>query len=769
MINEFLGNSGVQRNKVYDPVANPFPVPNAQLGEYLVYLESGWQGTQFLRYNIGGGNIQANIPLLTGNLYVGTQLQIDIASKGAGKVFTSDANGIGTWQTPVTGGSWGAITGTLSNQTDLLQYLGGKQNLHGFENRTSSSISFVDGTRTFTITGTNFKLWNQGTEVLKNTESIVIPNLNGIHFIYYNSSNVLTTSQTAWTIGTDLPIAIIFWNGTNGLIGEERHRSSETHLYLHSTFRTAYASGLSATYGNTTFQVDSGILFDEDIQLNIPTTTQARIFYRSGANFTFTAKQTNPFLVSGTHQYDNAGTLSPVTANNYYAIWVYGTDFVSDGIIHILGQRQDVNLTNARNNNLPGNLNLTGLAIPEMKLLYRIIVRNDANPYIETLDYRTSSIVGANVLVTDHQTLTNRSAADVHPITSITGFPDQTGNSGKYLTTDGTNLSFGTVATLPLGTYGQIARMNAGGTAYQLANNIYFKNRTIDSGSDSLIIGSTHDPNGDLYMLHITQTHSTSGGCIYLIPTNTTSATLRINDDNNYINTGAAVYAYTKVGFIAQPRGNTANGNGTVSNTLGFGSVVNGDANATHFKAIYNSADVFRVNSDGSIFTKTGVMPVNYPVTIANCENTITETTIASFVIPANTMLDGDIILFELVYDIFQNYGTVNLDHKFFANTGILFERLSLSTSQVPTSNKNRYLQFLYRSGSYLISDYKIGINNLIQNTNNLTPNGALTQLQNIRNDVAFNSDITFTLKTKWSVASPLVYIRPQTALIRKI
>jgi hypothetical protein len=310
----------------------------------------------------------------------------------------------------------------ISDVTTLPDTLEGKQNRHGFENRTDSSLSFVDGTRTFTITGT-FDVFNQGTRIQKTTQSISFANTNGLWFIYYHeTTGAITASQTAWTIGLQIPIATVFWNGTNGLLGDERHGlfDSQTHKWAHLCFKTLYASGLGGTFTNTTFQVDSGTIFDEDIEINVPTTTTARIFYRNGLDFTFTAKQTNYMQVAGSMQYDNSGTLTPLSNNNYMAIWVYATDFVDDGIIFVLGQRQDATIANARTNNSPLTLNLGALPLPEMKLLYRVIVRNDATPYEEFVDYRTTSITGTSVVLTDHQTLTNRSASDAHPISSIT-------------------------------------------------------------------------------------------------------------------------------------------------------------------------------------------------------------------------------------------------------------------------------------------------------------------------------------------------------------
>jgi len=363
-------------------------------------------------------------------------------------IFVTDLNKLKCGDGTTAYSSLAYIDIDVADVNTLQTLLDGKQVRHGFPNKTDSTRSFVDATRTFTISGTNFPVFNQGIKLLKNTESIVIPNTIGLHFVYYNASNVISTSMTSWTIGVDMPIAIIFWNGSEGLPGEERHGlfDPQMHKYAHNAFRTVYANGLGGTFTNTTFEISSGLLFDEDNEIDIPTTTQARIFYRNGVNYTFTAKQTNYNQVAGSMQYDNNGTLTAVPSNSYMAVWAYGTNFDDNEIIFILGQRTDLTIANARANNLPGNLILTGLPLPELKLLYCVLVRNDATPYEEVIDYRSSQVSGSTVIVTDHQTLTNRSAGDSHPISAITDLQAtldaKATKAASILNTTGVSLDF---------------------------------------------------------------------------------------------------------------------------------------------------------------------------------------------------------------------------------------------------------------------------------------------------------------------------------------
>ena len=67
------------------------------------------------------------------------------------------------------------------------------------------------------IGGCTFRV-HKGQEFIKNTESIQISNVSGAWFIFYNSSGTLVAAQTDWDLSTTIPIAAIYWNGTNGSV-----------------------------------------------------------------------------------------------------------------------------------------------------------------------------------------------------------------------------------------------------------------------------------------------------------------------------------------------------------------------------------------------------------------------------------------------------------------------------------------------------------------------------------------------------------------------
>lgn len=283
----------------------------------------------------------------------------------------------------------------------------------GFANRTDSTLSFNNATRTFTITGTNFKVFIKGALYSKSTESIQIPNTNGIHFIYYNASGTLTTTTSAWSITTQVPIATIYWNGVDHILGEERHglsMSGATHEWIHSTIGTQYSTGLTGTFNVNNFSISSGTIFDEDIKHIIGTSTNCRILYRNSNVFNFLSNQTKIFGSStGVLDYDNNGVVTAV-GNNFVAYWIFATNDSLYPIHSLMGQRIDNTLANAKSNNNYYGLSLSDLPSKEMKILYRVILK----------------AVGSNVTVEDVQDLRNlsnapSSSATANSHSSLTG------------------------------------------------------------------------------------------------------------------------------------------------------------------------------------------------------------------------------------------------------------------------------------------------------------------------------------------------------------
>lgn len=290
---------------------------------------------------------------------------------------------------------WGQIRGDLQDQRDLAPLV--LEN--GFDSRSESTISFVDGTRTFSISpvGDSFSFNSGGFRYIKLApESLIIPDSEGIHFIYYDETGTLQSTQT-FSDSIILYYAftsIVYWDVDNSeavLVGDERHgnqMNSMTHLYNHNTRGTAYGSGLqvgdTVATGNgddpedAQCSVGSGVIWDEDIALvisgqaapaNIP------IVYRSGANGYWRKLTATDYMVTTTgsgraayNEYTGATwQLTEVGNLDHVLMHLYASDDITTGYFLVVGQETYGTTGQARDGALTElfNLNLIGLPVIE--------------------------------------------------------------------------------------------------------------------------------------------------------------------------------------------------------------------------------------------------------------------------------------------------------------------------------------------------------------------------------------------------------------------
>lgn len=287
----------------------------------------------------------------------------------------------------------------------------------GFTDFSTSTITFAKSTRTFTIapTSLSYDYYINGVKYSSTTaSSFVIPSTAGqLNYVYIdNATKALTQSSTIWDFN-DVQIATVYWNGTDGLIGFDRHSTNmdwATHAYLHYTIGMRYEYGLTGTFTNSnTFALTTGAIDDEDNRDVVSATTTARILYRTAANgFTFDAIGTAYFRkdCNTNHLcYDNGTVPTDAGSNNYVNYWVFGTNDRNTFTYVIMGQTTGT-LAAARAET-PASLTLGTLPVPEMKLLYKVTLRDNATTYIETTDYRTvSTLASNNFTATAHSSLT---------------------------------------------------------------------------------------------------------------------------------------------------------------------------------------------------------------------------------------------------------------------------------------------------------------------------------------------------------------------------
>ena len=309
----------------------------------------------------------------------------------------------------------------------------------GFPNRTDTTISFVDGTRTFTITpvGASFDFWAGGSRFVKTAaDSVVIPDTEGTHFIYYDGTGTLmcSTSFSTLLMSDYTWIANIHWDATNNeaiLFGEERHdriMSSDTHIHLHLSYGTAFVSGLLLTNfdedgsgaDDTAAQLscDNGIIRDEDIQHDIidgspqdlSPILNAPIYYRLGAagDWRRIAATAFPVTITGTGRLawneftGGAWQLTEVTNNSFANIHVIATADINEPIIVIMGQAEYGNVNAARAGAETEIQNLSLGSMSELSLEWKAIatvIYQTSNTYANTVQSRVRSADPADSII----------------------------------------------------------------------------------------------------------------------------------------------------------------------------------------------------------------------------------------------------------------------------------------------------------------------------------------------------------------------------------
>ena len=313
---------------------------------------------------------------------------------------------------------------------------------HGFIDRTAI-IAFDDGTRTFSITpvGGLFKFYNQSEEFIKTSaENKVIADTPGVWLFYYDNLGVLQATQNEIIYRTQTAIAYVHWDGTQGVISEERHgiqMPPDTHQWGHDVLGSIWKGGLTAsgftldtdTDAAVTFGLTDGEIHDEDLEhdivhadtpsdlfeqfLNDP--GQFPVGFINGSIFNLDTATDFAFknTAAGRVNYNKLnGSWSQQEAidNNYVAYFIVATSLVNSPIISIQGQREDSSLVNAQANNQFSGLVLTGFPSKEVAPLYRIII-NTKNTFggtreakiVEILDIRGLRVSEGSVLNnTDH-------------------------------------------------------------------------------------------------------------------------------------------------------------------------------------------------------------------------------------------------------------------------------------------------------------------------------------------------------------------------------
>lgn len=351
----------------------------------------------------------------------------------------------------------------LSNYSGIIKELQSTDTLysarvyHGIES--FGGLSFDASSHVLTVASGSNTYWHKGLKyyttsaIVCDLDDYVSLTTNTLYYVYFDdATGTLKADTVLWDLRLKVPVATVYWNGSLGAVVPELHghdRGVGWHINAHLTIGCRYYNGLELIKPSTTYdsslEISSGILFDEDVQIKIdPAKTNCRIWYLvSSGKYTFVNSDLPYAGTIGSPSYLDTGsyTLTSVNSSKFVCMWVFGSGD-SDRPIYIFpsaGTSEHNTIALARAEGAP---NLAGFGLnPELKLLYRLIYQGNGE-FQESADYRKASSLPSG-------TLASISAGSVTfiPYSGITGTNVQSGieqivdkmMKGSSYQLDGTN------------------------------------------------------------------------------------------------------------------------------------------------------------------------------------------------------------------------------------------------------------------------------------------------------------------------------------------
>jgi len=336
----------------------------------------------------------------------------------------------------------------------------------GFVNRTDSTLSFDDGTRTLTISGASYDFYIDGVKFTKTGSSNKqITDTEGLWWFYFDSNGTLQATQTFATslILNNALVAIVYWDATNNsaiYFGDERHgitMDGITHAYLHLVFGTKWISGLGLANfdidgdGNSDshaqFSVVDGVIYDEDLRHSIENgnlqtlapTAYIPVYYLDGASAYWRKDTATAFPVksfsggSGRLAWNEftggAWQQTEVSNLQFVLCHIFATNDINEPVISIQGQATYNSIAAARegatteiNSLVTGDMPFVefvalGTVIYQTRDTYTNSVKartRTTDEGADYIDFRTSNIAGGSASTSDHGSLSGL-LDDDHP------------------------------------------------------------------------------------------------------------------------------------------------------------------------------------------------------------------------------------------------------------------------------------------------------------------------------------------------------------------
>ena len=288
----------------------------------------------------------------------------------------------------------------------------------------------------------------------------------GVKFIYFDdNSKGLKFSGTLFDFAVQCPVSVVYWSGTAIVAAPQTEfhgiRDIAWHKWAHNNLGTQYKEGLlftgSVQPNNITVPADAtvqylwsttGKIVDEDVESNpgvgqwlqtlgsgLTSSTAAifNFFYYNGSFVTTQAAMADrsPFIHGGgvTFPYWNNGGVIEEASDNRYVVYHYFATPMTGGWA-VFARPHNAQFTTLALAVAARPSQLTWSNYSELKHIYTAIFRTRAQfvntPHrcklVSLQDFRlTAGSPVAGVSATDHQALSNRAAANSHPLTAISG------------------------------------------------------------------------------------------------------------------------------------------------------------------------------------------------------------------------------------------------------------------------------------------------------------------------------------------------------------
>jgi hypothetical protein len=397
-----------------------------------------------------------------------------------------------------------------SQYTTLTDIAAVTADIHGVVDRTASTLSFVDATRTFSITPVSgsWTFYHKGElKTVAGVRSIQIANTAGARFIRVDPVTLnLVEGSSVPDFVNDTIVAYIYYSTTGAkalVLGDERHgvnRDTTWHSNQHLNVGTIWRSGGDLSYtlnSQAAIQVGVGtplLIADEDLlhtithsatptadfQQILTTAASLEVLYMSGTTYTSTTQSTTPWVAGTARARYNlvtggSGSLVDASEGHYITYWLIATNDVRRPVKLVMGRASHATIDAA----YAEEFQEYGLSFAEQVFMYQIVLQTSTaytsnTPHVQIAAVRKVTSKLANIAATataeSHGTLTGRDAADSHTIGAITNL--QTTLDGKQATlVSGTNIKTVNGTTL-LGSGDLVISGGGGGTLDGLTDTI---------------------------------------------------------------------------------------------------------------------------------------------------------------------------------------------------------------------------------------------------------------------------------------------------------